>query len=161
MLPSVLQLPASTALFLQDPAFIKAKLFRVPRAPPVQAVNCRKAAATSPSARLQPPATLWGARTSPYEGTPLQAVLQDKGSRTLGNLCRTKQPQRANAKGNKLQLNMRVTWMRYCSLMNARSKATLCPTTTLSGQSCLPAQPAPAGLSRGMRSARVRWLDQE
>ena len=54
-----------------------------------------------------------------------------------------------------------ITWMRYCSLMNARSKATLCPTTTLSGQSCLPAQPAPAGLSRGMRSARVRWLDQE
>lgn len=51
--------------------------------------------------------------------------------------------------------------MRYCSLMNARSKATLCPTTTLSGQSCLPAQLVPAGLSRGMRSARVRWLDQE
>lgn len=54
-----------------------------------------------------------------------------------------------------------ITWIRYCSLMKARSKATLCPTTILSIQSCLLAQLAPAGLSMGMRSARVRWLDQE
>lgn len=50
-----------------------------------------------------------------------------------------------------------LTWIKYCSLMCARSKETLWPTTSLSRQSCLELL---LPVSRGMRSDRESWLDQ-
>lgn len=54
-----------------------------------------------------------------------------------------------------------LTWIRYCSLIWARSKETLCPTTNCSRQSRWVGLPALAGTSRGMRSAGDSWLVQE
>lgn len=54
-----------------------------------------------------------------------------------------------------------LTWIRYCSLIWARSKHTLCPTTNCSCQPRRVGPPALAGTSRGMRSAGDSWLVQE